>query len=394
MPMPPPSTIAPPTPALRTLQLGMGWLPEQPGNGLDRMYHNLVRTLPDVGVGVNGLVMGSPDVAPSSGGTVTAAATPSASLPTRLRILRQRVRQQLAVADIDMVATHFALYAAPVLDLLGDRPLVVHFHGPWALESRAEGAGWLQTQAKKALERHVYRRATRCIVLSKAFREVLTEEYGVEPDRIDIVPGGVDIDRFDTGESVAQARAHLGWPPDRPIVLAVRRLAHRMGLEALIDAVADIRTTVPDVLLYIAGTGPLHNTLTRRIAEAGLTDHIRLLGFVPDTDLPLAYRAATLSVVPTVALEGFGLITIESLAAGTPVLVTPVGGLPEVVSPLSTALVLDAATPAALAEGLTEALTGTRSLPSTLTCQTYAQQHFGWPAIARRTRSVYESVLV
>ena len=71
--------------------------------------------------------------------------------------------------------------------------------------------------------------------------------------------------------------------------------------------------------------------------------------------LPLAYRAADLTVVPTVALEGFGLIAVESLAAGTPVLVTPVGGLPEVVAALSPALVLAATGSAPLADAVIRA---------------------------------------
>ena len=61
---------------------------------------------------------------------------------------------------------------------------------------------------------------------------------------------------------------------------------------------------------------------------------MRLLGFVAEEDLPWLYRACDISIVPSVALEGFGLPTIESLAAGTPVLVTPIGGLPETVSEL------------------------------------------------------------
>ena len=76
-----------------------------------------------------------------------------------------------------------------------------------------------------------------------------------------------------------------------------------------------------------------------------MANHVRMLGSSRDADLPLYYRAADLSVVPTVALEGFGLVAAESLAAGCPALVTPVGGLPSVVADLSPDLVLEDATP-------------------------------------------------
>ena len=77
--------------------------------------------------------------------------------------------------------------------------------------------------------------------------------------------------------------------------------------------------------------------------ELGLQDHVRLLGHVPEADLPLAYRAADLTVMPTASLEGFGLSVIESLAAGTPVLATPVGGMLDILPPLGEQLVLEGA---------------------------------------------------
>lgn len=386
------SLEAPPRP-ITTLQLGMSWLPEQPGNGLDRVYHALATHLPEAGVEVHGLVAGSADVARTSRDTVRAFAPADASLGARVRGLRRAVRALTARTPVDLVAAHFPLYAAPSLDLFSGAPLVVHFHGPWALESAAEGEAWPLTTAKAGVERLLYRRADRFIVLSEAFRELLCTRYGVSPDRVRIVPGGVDTDRFAPSGSQAEARAHLGWPLDRPVVLTVRRLARRMGLERLIEAVDAVRAVVPDVRLYIAGQGPLRETLLAQIDALGLHDHVRLLGYVPDADLPRAYRAADLSMVPTVQLEGFGLITVESLAAGTPVLATPVGGLPEILRPLANALVLPNTSVGALADALGRALTGRLLLPSSTDCRRYAREHYSWPAVARRVRAVYEELL-
>jgi len=293
----------------------------------------------------------------------------------------------------DLVASHFALYTLPWLDLLDDVPLVVHFHGPWAAEGRVEASSSPSVHLKKQIEQVVYGRANRIIVLSDAFRAVLQDAYGVSSDRIVRIPGGVDVEAFDVAATPKEACARLGWPLDRPIVFAVRRLAKRMGLENLIEAVARLRRDVPDVLLLIAGKGPLHGALSAQIYEHGLQESVHLLGFVSDEDLPYAYRGAALSIVPTIALEGFGLITIESLAAGTPVLVTPVGGLPEVVSPLSTDLVLAGPSPAELSDGLRQALLAPEALPSSVACRSYARAQFDWSVIAHRTRNVYDDVL-
>lgn len=377
---------------MQTLQLGLGWFTEE-ASGLARVYHNLMHHLPQVGVGVRGLVAGTQAVARQTDGRVEVFAAPDASLPVRWRQARQHALRLIAEERPALVASHFALYTAPFVRELGTVPLVVHFHGPWAYESQVEGSGRLTTFLKARIERRVYRRAARCIVLSEAFRDVLHRTYGVPEAHIRIVPGGVDAERFATAHTRAEARRLLGWPSDRPILFTVRRLQRRMGLENLIDAMVEVRRTTPEALLLIAGRGPLAGILADRIAARDLQQHVRLVGFVADEDLPLAYRAADLSVVPTVALEGFGLVTLEALAAGTPVLVTPVGGLPEAVRGLSDALVLPGASAADLADGIGRALRGSTPLPDATACRRYAREHFAWPVIARRVREVYEEVL-
>ena len=379
-------------PMLDTLQIGMGWFPEQAG-GLNRVYYQLMKSLPQARVGMRGLVAGSPGVAEQTGGQVEAFASGDASLPARWRKARRRALDMMAEQKPSLVAAHFALYAAPLGRHLDRHPLVVHFHGPWAYEGVVEGDGALKKRFKMHIERSVYRKAERVIVLSEAFRDVLHRTYGVPLERIRIVPGGVDVQRFATHLTRSEARQYLGWPRDRSLILSVRRLQPRMGLENLVAAMVTVCRRMPDVLLLIAGNGPLGAALMARIDALNLHHHIRLLGFLPDADLPLAYHAADLTIVPTVALEGFGLTTIESLATGTPVLVTPVGGLPEAVRSLAPSLVLESCAEAALADGLVGALCGTLSLPDAAACRAYAQTHYAWSVIARRVREVYEEAL-
>lgn len=370
----------------------MGWFPEQAG-GLDRVFFHLVQHLPAAGVGVKGMVVGSAQVGPTSGRQVEAFAPADAALPVRWWQARQAALRLLSQGTFDLVASHFALYTFPFIRRIPPRPLVVHFHGPWAAESQVEGAGGFSVWCKRFLEQSVYRQASRFIVLSEAFRDVLHQQYQVPPERIRIVPGGVATAAYDLPGTRVDARTRLGWPTDRPVILAVRRLARRMGLENLIEAMHIVRKREPEALLMIAGRGPLQEELRNRIHALDLEHQVQLLGFVPDADLPWAYRAADMTIVPTVALEGFGLITVESLAAGTPALVTPVGGLPEVVRGLSDQLILPDASIPELADGLLDALAGRRVLPDAATCQQYARTHFDWPVIAAQTRTVYEEAL-
>ena len=251
----------------------------------------------------------------------------------------------------------------------------------------------MNTRAKAALERAVYRRGNRFIVLSEAFRDILHRDYGVPLERVRVIAGGVNVGRFATKTTRREARERLGWRQDRPTILAVRRLAQRMGLKDLIEAMDKVRVSVPDAQLLVAGTGPLAKALNAHVRALGLEDSVRFLGFVSDEDLTLAYRAADLTVVPTVALEGFGLVAVESLAAGTPVLVTPVGWLPEVVRELSPDLVLPTTGADSLAEGLAASLEGELVLPSAQSCQAYARERFDWPVVASRVRGVYTEAI-
>lgn len=377
---------------LKVVQLGAGWFAEKPG-GLERVFFGLFNHLADFNVQATGLVAGSAAVRELSGGKVDSFAPPDTPLLTRWTRLRRALRVRLQQQAPDLIAAHFALYAFPVLDMIRAYPLVVHFHGSWALESVVEAKPRLRIRLIRFLEHRVYQRATRFIVLSHAFKEVLRNTYNVPDARIDVVPGGVDTARYNTKLTMNEARAELGWPSKRPILLTVRRLIRRQGLENLIDAVVRLREQHPDVLLYIAGQGDLKGDLERRIQTLGVAENVRLLGFVPDDKLALTYRAATLSVVPTVAHEGFGLITAESLAAGTPVLVTPVGGLPEVVGGLSSDLILPDSSVASLVSGIGAVLAGTRVLPTSEACQGYARQHFDDRIVAARVRQVYERAL-
>ena len=377
---------------MRTLQIGDDWVAEKLG-GLGRVYYELLRALSATGTAVQGLVVGSPQVTSSTEGRVVAFARADESVLIRLHKLRQQALLQLDARKIDLIVCHFALYGFPIADRLRSMPTAVHFQGPWAGESEAEGSAALASRCKAFVERTVYSRANRLIVLSEAFQQELARRYNVPEERIRVVPAGIDAERFNIEVSRAEARQRLGWPNDRPILLTVRRLVRRMGLETLIEAMKTIVAHQPDALLLLGGSGPIAEELQQRIVELGLEQHARLLGRVDDADLPLAYRAADLTVVPTQSLEGFGLITLESLASGTPVFVTPIGGLPEVVRPFAPQCVFANASAGTMAAALVATLRGELALPGARECRAYAVDGFAWPRIAARVRAVYDEAM-
>lgn len=377
-------------PGHAVLELGMHF--DASLGGVDRYFQRLTEGLRSNGVPCTALAFGS------SASTISlkqwdgreqasvSLGESAAPLPQRWRAIRTAGRK---APEQGLIATHFALYAA-ALPRLQQRKHVVHFHGPWAGESAREGQSRLVVAAKRWIENRVYRSVDRFIVLSSAFRHVLSTEYKIPAEKIRIVPGGVETARFAPANKL-EARRRLGWPEKAPIVLCVRRLVHRMGLATLIEAFATLRGDHPGARLIIAGRGPLESELRQKAASAGCEDTVIFTGFLPDEELPPAYAAADFSIVPSESLEGFGLTTLESLACGTPVLVTPVGGLPETVCELDPALILAGKDAASLAEGIRRGLAG--ELPSSGACRAHVEARFDWSAIARRVAAVYEEVL-
>jgi glycosyltransferase involved in cell wall biosynthesis len=276
---------------------------------------------------------------------------------------------------------HFSLYGRPAIDHRGRRhPLVVHFHGPWAEESLAAGASAPAARAKYWLERLRYHGADRFVVLSTGFRDLLVQRYRVPTDRVRVIPPGVDLDRF---RLAAQ-------PAPTPTVLCVRRLERRMGIHVLLRAWPAVVDAHPGARLVVVGTGSAEAELRAQAATAGLTGSVSFTGRAGDAELSRLYEQAALTVVPTVALEGFGLIALESLAAGRAPVVTDCGGLPDSVRELDPSLIVPAGDADALAGRLVRGLDGHR--PDPAACRAHAES-FSWAVAATRHLGLYRELV-
>jgi glycosyltransferase involved in cell wall biosynthesis len=212
-------------------------------------------------------------------------------------------------------------------------------------------------------ERMVMRRCDRVIVLSEFMKQRVRAVHGIAEHLIHVIPGAVDIERFAPAGDPAGVRRQLGLPEDRTVLVTVRNLVPRMGLEHFVRAVAMVRDEAPGILALIGGEGPLRAELERLIQRHQVKDHVRMLGFVPEDDLPKYYQAADLVVMPTYELEGFGLVTVEALACGTPVVGTPVGATPEILRGIDPALLTGGTQAEAIADSLRTIIRRFRARP-------------------------------
>jgi len=242
------------------------------------------------------------------------------------------------------------------------------------------------------LEREVPRAvkyATRVLADSENTRKDLVELLNVAPEKISVVPAGVET-RFqpvsDTAR-LAEVRARYNLPDW--FILMVGTIEPRKNLARLIAAYSQLRrqTGLPHALVIAGKEGWLFQGIYDQVAKEGLTDRVLFPGFVADADLPALYTLADLLAFPSL-YEGFGLPPLEAMACGTPVVTSDNSSLPEAVG--SAALLVNAED----TDGLTEAMARVlcdASLRMRLAEQGRAQAaRFTWPAAARKLLEAYQ----
>lgn len=210
------------------------------------------------------------------------------------------------------------------------------------------------------MERGILQWSTFLTAESEYTKSMLRDRHGAPlSSRVRVIHGWIDRTRFRTQvESTSTLRHGLGWPESQPVVFSIRRLEPRMGLDNLLRAYAILRADGVSFHAVIAGAGSQESKLRRMITELRLDSFVSLIGRVSDEDLPKMYAACDVSIIPTAQLECFGLTAIEALACGRPVLVSPIGALPELINEFEPAWTAPSASPEGLAEAIRNYLKG------------------------------------
>ncbi len=313
---------------------------------------------------------------------------PLAFAVTSITGARWRFRQALGGREWDAVIFHqpFSAVAVRALVPAGARRLYV-FHSPAGDEYRVRaeqlggrrpppGTGLVAALLAR-LERRALGTSARIVVLSEFSRMVLARVHGRLKAPVTTVPGAVDLERFHPPADRAAVRAELGFPAGSTLLLTVRDLQPRMGLDTLLHALEAVRPG-RRLTCVIGGTGALRPALERLAEHLGLGDIVRFAGFIPEETLPQHYQAADLFVLPTRVLEGFGLVTVEALACATPVVATPVGATPEILGPLDARLLAADNSAPGLAAALAEALPLAADEAFRRRCREYVETRYSW----------------
>jgi glycosyltransferase involved in cell wall biosynthesis len=189
----------------------------------------------------------------------------------------------------------------------------------------------LESFMRKKWEAKVLNNSEKIIALSQFTENRLRDVYSIPKGKIKIIPGGVDLNRFNPIRDKLAIRKQLEVPTEKIILFCVRNLVQRMGLENLINALKIVVRNAPDICLILGGEGVMKDELTALSRKLDLKEYIKFVGYIPEKQLADYYGMADLFVLPTKELEGFGLVTLEAMASGLPVVGTPVGGTKEII---------------------------------------------------------------
>ena len=351
--------------------------------GINWYIYNLLRCLPAAAPEIEYTIFTGESRYSAQGVTLRRSSWPTHRPP--VRIIWEQIVQPVAARRAGVDLLHGPAFVGP---LVGFCPTVITIHDLSFLlypqNFRAGNRLYLQI-----LTRLSVRRARRLIAVSESTKRDLIRHYQLPPERVDVVPNGVD-DHFRpwSEAEIAAFRTRKGLP--ERFLLFVGTLEPRKNVVGLIQAYARLPQPRPPLML-VGGKGWLYDEIFTRVETLGLSDEVHFVGYVSAEDLPGWYNAARLFVYPSL-YEGFGLPPLEAMACGTPVVASNASSLPEVVG--RAGLLVDPNDAEALTAAMNRLLTDGDLHDALQVEGPKRAAAFSWQETARRTAAVYRRSVI
>lgn len=293
----------------------------------------------------------------------------------------------------DIVHAHWAiptgLAAVSAADALGV-PCVITMHGGDVYVNREQGYDFPTRWYIRPVLRWTLGHAAALTAITEDCRRHALR-CGAHDERIHTIFNGADLRRFSPLPQGASDPLRQRFGPH--MVFACRQLIPRKGVRFLIQAAAELKPRFPDLKLVLAGDGIERSELERLALDLGIGDDTTFLGWVANADLPDWYRAAAVSVIPSLE-EGFGIPAAEAMGCGVPVVASDAGGLPEVVRDGVTGRVVPQGDAGALASAIGELLSDdAMRARMSQAGRERAMRLFNWEVTAQRFEALFVALI-
>jgi D-inositol-3-phosphate glycosyltransferase len=292
----------------------------------------------------------------------------------------------------DVLHSHYWLSGVAAMQLAKrwDIPHVTMFHTLARLKQLAN-PNEKEPALRLEMEQQLIKQADRIIAATAGERAQLIRYCGATSNQVKVIPCGVDLRLFVPQNKLA-ARNALGLPPTQPVLLFVGRLDPFKGPDLLLQAAAMMNKDAQVVIVGGQLDGDEELVQLKILAsDLDISERVHFFGARPQQDLPQVYSAADVTVIPSYH-ESFGLVAVESLACGTPVVATRSGGLTTIVKHGETGYLVPRC-PGFFAERLDALLQDHALLEQMRLAARPSVRHFSWKSVADQVSSVYQETI-
>lgn len=297
--------------------------------------------------------------------------------------------------SFDLIHAHdwLVAFAACALKRNFKTPLLSTIHATERGRSRGSLTNDMQRAINNA-EWWLTYESWRVICCSEYMANEVKEFFQVPPDKVDVVPNGVDIRRFERWDGVDLSRFRNRYAlPGEKIIFYVGRVVYEKGVHILVEAAPRVLRAYPNAKFVVVGTGDMLPQLQHRAWELGVAPKILFTGFIPDEERDRLFKVADCAVFPSL-YEPFGIVALEAMAAGTPVVVSEVGGLKEVVQHAETGITVYPNDVDSLTWGILHTLEHPEWTQARVAnARRRVIEEYNWTRIAARTSAIYQRII-
>ena len=306
----------------------------------------------------------------------------------------QTLLRLTAAGDYTLIHAHWVLPNGPVAALcarLRGLPLVASLHGSDIfLAEQSAPAAWAARWAA---------RQARTITACSGDLGARMAALGGPPERMVVVPYGVDADAFRPGVDGTAMRTRLQIRPDQPVIVSLGRMVYKKGFDVLLEAMPRVLQEHPTAVLVLGGDGDLREALEARARRLGIAEQVRFPGVIPHNDVPAFFGMANVAVFPSIHdrrgnVDGLPNVLLEAMSIGRPIVASHVAGIPQVISHGTHGLLTAEGDAGALAAAMSRLLHD-RELAERLgsAARRRVERELRWSQIAARFEEVYREAL-
>jgi glycosyltransferase involved in cell wall biosynthesis len=255
--------------------------------------------------------------------------------------------------------------------------------------ARSGGSTSPESTMVNALEWWGSYEASKVITISRWMQEHISTLFNLPPSKIEVIPNGIDVSKFEGHEDGQSVRRELKVGPAESLITSVGRMTPQKGFDNLLKAFPRILEAVPDSRLLIIGDGYMRDELESLAKREGVAERTLFPGFLNDEQMISALKSSNVVVVPS-RFEPFGITALEAMAAGTPVVVAGVGGLAEIIADRVDGIQVDPNKPESIAEGVVRMLSDARMASGFARRAKEKVRTYNWGTVAEATLRVYE----